>query len=340
MIGSWLIPLSVADPRRRQFNALLSAAIYTQQYLYAPGTAKNIKSHIRTFLIFCAYFNRAAVPADTDTLVAFAEFMSVTVGYQHIKHIFSSIKLLHTIYNIDFLEYDFRVDTALQSLKRRLAKTPLRVLPMTPDILRSLYLFLDMSKPQDQALWASFLVAFFCMFRKKSLVPESFSKFDPKLGLSRKKVGIHKDRGCAFIYTNFAKNIQFAEKDIVIPLLHIPDDVLCPVTAIHKLITNNPVSYDAPLFSYLQSGRTHCITYSLFTTRLKQLLSQAGYSPDLYSGHSFRRGGASFLYSLGADPIMIKFSGDWLSDSYLNYVSVDLSSREHAQKMMVAALSS
>ena len=32
---------------------------------------------------------------------------------------------------------------------------------------------------------------------------------------------------------------------------------------------------------------------------------------------------------------MIKFSGDWLSDSYLNYVSVDLSSREHAQKMMV-----
>ena len=182
MTGSWLIPLSVADPRRRQFNALLSAAIYTQQYLYAPGTAKNIKSHIRTFLIFCAYFNRPAVPADTDTLVAFAEFMSVTVGYQHIKHIFSSIKLLHTIYNIDFLR-------ALQSLKRRLAKTPLRVLPMTPDILRSFYPFLDMSKPQDQALWASFLVAFFCMFRKKSLVPESISKFDPKLGLSRKKSG-------------------------------------------------------------------------------------------------------------------------------------------------------
>ena len=142
----------------------------------------------------------------------------------------------------------------------------------------------------------------------------------------------------AFIYTNFSKNVQFAERDIVIPLLHIPGDILCPVTALHNLMQNNPD--DSPLFSYIQSGKTQCITYNLFTTRLKQLLSQAGYSPELYSGHSFRRGGASFLYSLGADPIMIKFSGDWLSDSYLNYVSVDLSSREHAQKMMVAALSS
>ena len=176
VIGS--LSYHVAGPRAQQFKSLLAASLITQQYLYAPGTAKNIKSHLRTYLIFCAYFGRTAVPADTDTLVAFAEMMSCSAGYQHIKHIFSSIKLLHTIYNIEFLEYDFRVDTALQSLKRRLAKTPLRVLPMTPDILLSIYAFLDMSKPQDQALWASFVVAFFCMFRKKSLVPHTLAKFD------------------------------------------------------------------------------------------------------------------------------------------------------------------
>ena len=45
------------------------------------------------------------------------------------------------------------------------------------------------------------------------------------------------------------------------------------------------------------------------TARLKKLLSQAGFAPELYSGHSFRRGGASFLFMLGADPITIKFSG-------------------------------
>ena len=143
-----------------------------------------------------------------------------------------------------------------------------------------------MSKPQDQALWASFLVAFFCMFRKKSLVPHTLARFDPTSGLSRKKLSIHRDRGMAFIYANFSKNVQFAERDIVIPLLHIPGDILCPVTALHNLTQNNPVSDDSPLFSYIQSGKTQCITYNLFTTRLKQLLSQAGYSPELYSGHS------------------------------------------------------
>ena len=242
--------------------------------------------------------------------------MSVNVGYQRIKHIFSSIKLLHKVYNVDFLDYDFRVDIALQSLKRRLAKTPLRVLPMTPDILKAIYLFLDMSKPDDQALWSSFLVAFFCMFRKKSLVPESLKKFDS--GLSCRKVSIHIDQGVTFIYSNFAKNVQFCERDIVIPLLKIPNSILCPVTALHTLLTNNPMPEHAPLFSYKQSGHIKCVTYAVFTSRLKQLLSRAGLSPDLYSGHSFRRGGASFLFSLGADPITIKFLGDWLSDSYLN----------------------
>ena len=80
--------------------------------------------------------------------------------------------------------------------------------------------------------------------------------------------------------------------------------------------------------------------YPLFTKRLKQLLSLCGVNPNLYSGHSFRRGGASYLYKLGADPILIKLSGDWLSDSYLRYVSVDLEHRMNAQQLMVNAISS
>ena len=266
--------------------------------------------------------------------------MSLTAGYAHIKHIFGSIKLLHTIYNVDFLEYDFRVDVALQSLKRKLAKTPLQVLPINPDILRSIALFLDFTKPQDQALWSSFLVAFFCMFRKKSLVPESLKKFDPVKGLSRMKIALHPEQSLALVYANFAKNIQFCERDIVIPLIAIPGSLLCPVSALTNLFEKNPLPVDSPAFSYLENGKVMCITYPLFTKRLKQLLSLCGVNPNLYSGHSFRRGGASYLYKLGADPILIKLSGDWLSDSYLRYVSVDLEHRMNAQQLMVNAISS
>ena len=49
-------------------------------------------------------------------------------------------------------------------------------------------------------------------------------------------------------------------------------------------------------------------------------------------------GGASFLYKLGADPILIKLSGDWLSDSYLRYVSVDLEHFMIVQQIIAAAI--
>ena len=113
-----------------------------------------------------------------------------------------------------------------------------------------------------------------------------------------------------------------------------------PVSALQNLFNNSPVSLDSPAFSYTHRGKTSCITYSVFTKRLKYLLSICGINPELYSGHSFRRGGASFLYKLGADPILIKLSGDWLSDAYLRYVSVDLDHRMFAQQMMVDAISS
>ena len=118
---------------------MLQSAVATQSYMYAPDTAKNIKSHLRTYVIFCTHFNRRLIPADADTLVAFCEILSLTCGYPHIKHILSSVKLLHRTYNVDFIEHDFRVDCALQSLRRKLLRVPLQVFPITPKLV-----FLDL----------------------------------------------------------------------------------------------------------------------------------------------------------------------------------------------------
>ena len=159
-----------------------------------------------------------------------------------------------------FIEHDFRVDVALQSLKRKLAKTQLQVLPINPDILKSLVLFMDLNKNEDQALWASFLVAFYCMFRKKSLVPETMHKFNSATGLSRIKISMYPEQNLALVYANFAKNIQFCERDIVIPLIAIPNSVLCPVTALQNLFDNNQVPAESPAFSYLKNGKLCCIT--------------------------------------------------------------------------------
>ena len=67
---------------------------------------------------------------------------------------------------------------------------------------------------------------------------------------------------------------------------------------------------------------------------MKKLLNLAGLKADSFSGHSFRRGGASYLYRLGADPLLIQASGDWATDCYTRYVFLTLDQRYHAQLMM------
>ena len=53
---------------------------------------------------------------------------------------------------------------------------------------------------------------------------------------------------------------------------------------------------------YFRKGSLNCITYDMFTRKLKLLLHQAGYSPVLYSGHSMRRGGFYSPFSIRLQP--------------------------------------
>ena len=186
------------------FNRILTSAHETQGFLFAPGTKKNVRSHIRQYILFCAHFKRRILPADRDTLVAFFELFSVTASYDHLKNVYSSIKFLHKSLNLPFIEDEFQVNTVLQSIKRKLAKTPFQVLPITPNILIDLYKFIDISKPSDLALWCSFLVSFYCLFRKANVAPKSLENFDPVKELSRQIVMIL-DENLALVYSNFSK---------------------------------------------------------------------------------------------------------------------------------------
>ncbi|CAC5355478.1 unnamed protein product [Mytilus coruscus] len=74
-------------------------------------------------------------------------------------------------------------------------------------------------------------------------------------------------------------------------------------------------------------GRLTPLTYSKFLSRLKQSLSHIGINPDKYSGHSFRRGGASFALECGIPTELIQSQGDWKSDAYKRYIDPSLDHR-------------
>ena len=290
---------------------------------------------MRQYILFCCKFQRVVIPAERDTLVAFFELYSLTASYDHLKNVYSSIKFLHRALNLPFIEEEFQVDTILQSLKRKLARVPFQVLPVSPKILCDLYNFIDIEKPLDLALWCSFLVSFYCLFRKANVAPKSLANFNSAKELSRQKFSILQDN-IILVYSNFSKTNQFMNREAVIPLVKNTVQPLDPISHLKKHFAQN-LPLDKPAFSYFDGCTLKVITYDIFTKKLKSLLNLAGYSPELYSGHSMRRGGATLLFQLGCNPLLIQALGDWTTDQFLKYCGLSLEQRFSAQILMASS---
>ena len=322
---------------RWQFEELKLEALKTQANTFAKGTRKNLHSYIKTFILFCIKFGRPICQTHRNTLMSFAQMMSLTVGYSHIKNLFWGIKLMHRALDAVFPEEDFQVDTTLKAIKRQLAGTPYQTLPITPEILKQLYLFVNIEDPEQLANWCCILTGFRCLLRKSNLVPVSLDKFNPETGLSRSKIMLSQNHDAALVYMNWSKTNQFGNREFVIPMVSDPAQALDPVFHLKLLYSNNNLPDHLPAFSFIKNDRVQCITYDKFTASLRKLLDKAGYRSKSYSGHSLRRGGASYLYRLGADPLLIQATGDWQSDCYQRYISLSLEQRLEAQIKMATA---
>ena len=275
------------------------------------------------------------LPVSPQTVICFLEFMSLTSSYEHLKHLLSSIKFLHLAYDMDFPCKNFQVDMTMQGLKRRLAHVPFQVLPITPRVLRAIYKHLDMRKDEDLGLWCSYLVAFYGLLRKKNVVPEG-NNHEPTKVLSRRNFKIDLTKNVIFMYIGFSKTNQFGSRDLVLPIPGNSDNALDPVRHLSELFRRVEVPQSAPAFSY---NPTKFIKYSTFTSRLKILLVKAGFPASQYSGHSFRRGGASFLHACGASALMVQAAGDWSSSCFTRYIFLSLEERLRSQLLMSQAIS-
>ena len=144
------------------------------------------------------------------------------------------------------------------------------------------------------------------------------------------------EKNMVYLYIGFGKTNQFGRKDIVIPIPGNNDPALDPVRHFEAMFNNYKPTSDEPAFSY-RSGKF--VTYTKFTSRLKSLLSQAGIQADLYSGHSFRRGGATFLHNCGGTALMIQSAGDWSSLCFTRYLYLTEAERLKSQQVMSFGIS-
>ena len=247
---------------------------------------------------------------------------------------FLFLKFLHDWYNLSFVGGSFEFKILLRGLKRKLSRAAKQALPITPEMLILMYQFVDVSSPAQLAHWTAFLFALRLLYRKSSIAPKSLNLFNPITDFSREKAVIVQN--VVLVFQNHSKTNQFMASSRVIPLVASNVRALDPVFHYESLILNNVLPKNYPAFSYFENGKIKCVTHKSFTDFLKFLLRQIGVNPDDWTGHSFRRGGASFLYRLGLDAITIQAVGDWSSDSFLRYLEVNFAKLWSAQSAMAS----
>lgn len=84
----------------------------------------------------------------------------------------------------------------------------------------------------------------------------------------------------------------------------------------------------------MSTSPAHPLTYSHFSKFLAKVITALGVDSRHYSLHSFRRDGATFTFASKVPAELIKFQGDWRSDTYLVYLEMSSNKKRQAVSSM------
>lgn len=304
---------------------------------FAEGTIKNHKVQWKTYFLFCQYFGLRPLPTNCNIMCLYAQFLSRSFqSVQSIKNYISGVKLLHLFLDLEYITESFQLNLLLKGISRLNPHMPRKALPITPDILMDFFRFLDLRKKGDSTFWCLFLFMFFLMARKSNMVPVSAGDFDSEKHLLRRDITLGED--LVVISLKWSKTNQFGDRLLKIPLLHIPDSCLCPVRAYRHMISLIPADATSPAFCLPGSGGFGPILYPELLRVLRSLIKVSGRNPDLFSSHSFRRGGCSWAFKSKVPAELIQIHGDWLSEAYKEYLCFDFETKLSVSARMKAKI--
>jgi integrase len=169
------------------------------------------------------------------------------------------------------------------------------------------------------------------------MVPRTSQLYDAAKHLSMSDITIVSD--ALLIRFKWTKTIQDGSRVLMIPLIAMPSNFMCPWSAYKHLRSLVHTDQYQSAFCYVKNNVVYNLVTSDVVSVLRMLLSKMGYDPEIFSGHSFRRSGATWAFSAGVDHLSIKHHGDWKSLSYLQYIYISDSQKKQVSQSMLAAIS-
>ena len=292
----------------------------------SEGTKANITTHFRTYVLFCLFFKLPVLPIVETNLLRFTQYISRNFkAPSSVKNYVYGLQTLCFVKNWSFPDLkhsQFRM--LFKGIARNLSHTPSRAHPMSPQLLLNLSEKMDFSSPYHTSMWAVMVCGFYLFCRLSNLLPQ-FKNFDKSKQLTRSDVFMAQD--AVVFQIKWSKVVQTKERVIQTPLKAIPGSILCPKAALVNVCRVSKASSTDHLFAYRGDAGITTITRSEFISFLRQKLSECGIKSSKFSGHSLRRGGATWAFSCGVPTELIKSHGDWRSDAYLLYLQFSLNDK-------------
>ena len=312
----------------------------------AVSTTRQYAAHIRYFAAFCAYFGLGFETPLEVTVCAYVALLARSVAPATVQQYLKGLK--------DFyrgLGYAvFGDPMAWRSLYRELkgitrlgSKAVGKKLPITPGMLLAFRQTLgDLSCPEWAAMWACALTAFFGFFRKSNVAVRSRSvTTDGKCIRWGDVRVIQGPAGPALEIAVPSSKTRLAGRAPACYIQGQPGHPLCPVTAWqwHRSLNAAPGAELQPAFSYTSAaGVRASLSHADVVQMAKFMASLVGVSVEDVAGHSFRRGGATWAYRMGAEDRMIQRQGDWRSMLYREYCDDNRETALRTTSIMLAGM--
>ena len=247
------------------------------------------------------------------------------------------VRLLHIQSGLaNPLANNWYLESILRGIRREKGAPPLRKLAITPVILTKIRDLLNLGSPLHVVFWAACLTMFFGLFRKSNVLAPA-TRFDPAKHLCRSDIIVH-PWGLEVII-KWSKTLQFRERNVSVPLPYIKGHPLCPTTAVvHAFSLTSAAPLLGPALTYPTLSGVQPLRYQQFVKMLRQFLKYIGLPAQMFAGHSFRRGGASFAIQAGLPGEIIMQLGQWSSDAYLQCLEIPLSFKATCMQKFAQAL--
>jgi hypothetical protein len=207
---------------------------------------------------------------------------------------------------------------------RRFTDPVVKQQPLSARLLRQIHGTLDLRILRNQLLWGGLLLGYFFLLRRSEylFIGRQHHNYiirlgDIKLLDSDGQQTAARKASIVGICLRGAKNNQYGREEA---RYHHKsgDSILCPVRAARWILKGASAHGTQPDEPALSAGHGG-ITSEEVARTIKTSARSMGLDPGRFSTHSVRIGGATTLLNAGADRLVIKLLGRWLSNSFEAY---------------------